>query len=402
MNILTKITNLGVSEHLNQYTIKRIRIVNQISFYVFILSLFTLTTTFLIDFPRITAVFFLPFTILSPLSPILNKMGMTIASRIVPLCLSCAILMLQAIVFGPELNFQLFLIAVVGAPLLLFDKEIGDFKWMLALMPFAVWIYLEWHFIHNDAIIVLDPDAIYWQRLFNHLMLFSIIFFMFFTFTKQNNKQIRNIELQRLAIETLLREIHHRVKNNLQVITSLLALQAMGIKEKKVKNLFHDLQHRIQSMALSHEMLYQTEDLQRINYEEYIRKLTTGLINSMKITEKTVDVQLNIKNVFLNIDTATPLGLIINEVVTNSLKYAFQDNSGCITINLKKLEYPNFLLEIGDNGVGYTDTKIQKNAKSLGLSLIQKLTLQLKGAVVKDNSKKGTHYIINFQEIKSN
>ena len=170
---------------------------------------------------------------------------------------------------------------------------------------------------------------------------------------------------------------------------------------EKKKNLFKDLQNRIQSMALSHEMLYQTDDLQRINYEDYIRKLISGLVNSIKVTENMVDIDLNIKDVYLNIDTATPLGLNINEVVTNSLKYAFKNKGGTISVNIKKLDYPYFVLEIGDNGIGFTENQPLEKPHSLGLTLIQKLTLQLKGTISRDHSKTGTNYLIKFQEIST-
>lgn len=200
---------------------------------------------------------------------------------------------------------------------------------------------------------------------------------------------------------TLLKEIHHRVKNNLQVITSLLSLQSSFIQEEKTKNLFKQSQYRINSMAIIHEMLYQSNDLRRINYDDYLRQLVSALIISMRGSESRITMDVNAKDVLLNIDTSIPLGLLINEIVTNSLKYAFkQTDSGVISIEIQKLAYPNFVLLIGDNGEGYTKPEKVTNRKPLGLKLIDKLAKQLKGSVDRDFSLKGTHYVIRFQEIE--
>lgn len=399
MSVFTKITNLGVAKLLNEDTIKKVRIVNQISLFLLTLSTFMLATAIISDFPRIAILLFIPVTLIILLPLVLNKMEKTITSRVVLLCGANGILLVQSIVYGPELHIHFFLVACVGGPLLLFNGEIGLFKWVLVFLAFLLWIYLEWHFAHNAPLISIDSSSLYWPRLTNDLLLLVVVLFMFYTFTQQSNKQIKNIEQQRLAIEILLKEIHHRVKNNLQVITSLLALQSIGIKEKKIKNLFSDLQNRVISMALSHEMLYQTDDLQRIDYKAYIKKLVDGLIGSMKEHNNEIEVKLDIKEIFLNIDTSIPLGLIINELVTNSLKYAFEGNGGIISIHIKKLNDQHFLLEIGDDGVGFADIENMGKKSSLGLTLVQKLTQQLRGNIEKDTSKKGTNYIINFQEI---
>ncbi len=199
----------------------------------------------------------------------------------------------------------------------------------------------------------------------------------------------------------LLREIHHRVKNNLQIITSLLSLQSSFIDDEKTKALFRYSQYRINSMALIHEMLYQTKDISKINYHDYLQKLVSGLITTMKGGENGVKLELDVQDIHLNIDTSIPLGLMINEIVTNSLKYGFKDiEEGILTIHIEKLKYPNFILRIGDNGPGFSSKINFRNTNSLGLKLIHKLVIQLRGNIEKDNSRRGTHYIISFQEIE--
>ncbi|WP_276165314.1 sensor histidine kinase [Zobellia alginiliquefaciens] len=233
------------------------------------------------------------------------------------------------------------------------------------------------------------------------IILFLCIIYMLYkknTYIDSLNQTIKSRLNER---DTLLKEIHHRVKNNLQVITSLLSLQSSFIKDDKIKGLFRYSQYRINSMAIIHEMLYRSKDLSRINYGDYVKQLATTLIASMKGSDKKIDLHIEAEELHLNLDTSVPLGLMVNEIITNSLKYGFKNkDEGTISIKFEKLKYPNFLLHIGDNGTGFSDEIDFRNTKSLGLKLIHMLTLQLKGTIEKDNTENGTHYIITFQEIE--
>lgn len=212
----------------------------------------------------------------------------------------------------------------------------------------------------------------------------------------------KNKELNGLISEkdVLFKEIHHRVKNNLQVITSLLSLQASFIDDDSYKALFRYSQYRINSMAMIHEMLYQSEDVSKINHSQYIEKLVKGLIYSMKGSENNITLKIDIPKIFLNIDTSIPLGLLINEIVTNALKYGIKGkNEGTIHVRMIKHNSDNYELQIGDDGEGYPADVNWRNASSLGLVLIHKLAIQLRGNIEKDNSKKGTHYLLHFKEV---
>ncbi|OWW26251.1 hypothetical protein B4Q04_00775 [Zobellia sp. OII3] len=233
------------------------------------------------------------------------------------------------------------------------------------------------------------------------LLLLLGIVYMLYKKNRQVNTLNRIVTQQLNERNTLLKEIHHRVKNNLQVITSLLSLQSSFINDEKIKALFRYSQYRINSMAIIHEMLYKSNDLNRIDYGRYVNQLATTLIASMKGRKKEIDLKLEAEELHLNLDTSVPLGLMINEIITNSLKYGFKNkDKGLITIKFEKAQYPNYLLHIGDNGSGFSETVNFRNTKSLGLKLIHMLTLQLKGNIEKDNSEEGTHYIITFQEIE--
>lgn len=200
--------------------------------------------------------------------------------------------------------------------------------------------------------------------------------------------------------ETLLKEVHHRVKNNLQTVSSLLSLQARNVPDADTKSLLKSSQNRVISMAMVHEMLYMREDISKIGYKSYVQELAEYLVRSIKGTSSNITLDIDIPDVKLNIDTAIPLGLLINEAITNALKYGIVDDSqGHIFIKLRKGDHDEYLLNIGDTGVGYSETINHKTTKSLGLKLIHNLARQLRGSIVRDITRKGTHYIVKFKEI---
>lgn len=202
--------------------------------------------------------------------------------------------------------------------------------------------------------------------------------------------------------ELLLTEIHHRVKNNLQIITSLLNLQSNSIDDAKIKSIFEISLHRVNSMALVHELLYQSKNFSQINYGNYLKQLSLPLIDSMKPVGSKISLIIEADDISLNINTSIPLGLLINEIITNSLKHGFGvGQSGEIYIKLYNDDDSNFRLCIGDNGIGYDNNFNIEDAGSLGLQLIDSLTEQLSGTISRDCSSKGTHFCIKFKEAPS-
>lgn len=200
--------------------------------------------------------------------------------------------------------------------------------------------------------------------------------------------------------EILLKEIHHRVKNNLQIITSLLNLQTNNIEDEKVKAILFQSKTRIESMCKVHEMLYGSKNLSSINYGVYLKDLLSKLIVNAKGEANQISLQLDVHNLFLNINTAIPLGLLINELVTNSLKYAFPENiKGVITIKINSINDLQYELIYGDDGIGYAPEITFKDSHSLGFQLIESLTEQLNGVIKRNFSKKGTHYSLIFEKL---
>ncbi|MEW6469239.1 MAG: PAS domain S-box protein [Bacteroidota bacterium] len=197
--------------------------------------------------------------------------------------------------------------------------------------------------------------------------------------------------------EVLLKEVHHRVKNNLQVISSILNLQSSYVKDKNTLAMLKESQNRIKSMAFIHESLYQTKDFSRINFSEYVSNLTQNLVHSYEVMEGKIELDLDIDPIFLNLDQSIPCGLIINELISNSLKYAFRGRKrGKITVRIKSRGERISML-ISDNGVGLPKKVDFRNTDSLGLQLVVTLTEQIGGAIKLDR-KKGTKFAISFKQ----
>lgn len=199
--------------------------------------------------------------------------------------------------------------------------------------------------------------------------------------------------------EILLKEIHHRVKNNLMIISSLLNLQSKYIKDKTALKVFKESQNRAKSMALIHEYLYRSTDLKRINFGDYIRVLTIELFHTYTIDPSQITLNLNIENIMVDIDIAVPLGLIVNELVTNSMRHAFPGNK-CGKINIEFYHSDNkFTLIVSDNGIGFPEDLNFENTDSLGLQLVNSLTNQIHGTIKLEDGR-GTEFKIIFKELK--
>jgi PAS domain S-box-containing protein len=213
----------------------------------------------------------------------------------------------------------------------------------------------------------------------------------------ENKKSQDLIKKSLLEKEMLLKEIHHRVKNNLMVISSLLSLQSRYIKDEVSKSIFKESQNRARSMALIHELLYRSSDLKRINFGDYIKTLTNELFRMYVTDPDRIKLNINVEDVMLDINTAIPLGLIVNELVSNSMKHAFpNDRKGKIDIEFK-LEDGIYSMIVSDNGVGFPKDYDLEVSDSLGLRIVNSLTEQIDGQIELEREN-GTRYIIKFEE----
>lgn len=196
--------------------------------------------------------------------------------------------------------------------------------------------------------------------------------------------------------EALLKEIHHRVKNNLQVVSSLLGLQSRVVTDPEMRRMFQESQDRIHSMALLHESLYQSHNLSQIDFPEYIRQLAAHLFHSYGVAAERIHLRTDLDSLSLHLDAAVPCGLIINELISNSLKYAFPDGrEGEIRIELHDHADGMARLIVADNGVGLKADVDWVNTRSLGLRLVRTLAEQL-GAKIEVHSTAGLEVRLAF------
>lgn len=234
-------------------------------------------------------------------------------------------------------------------------------------------------------------------------VLLAITSFWLLLRSKKTEKEvaIKNTELAKLLDQKklLLKEIHHRVKNNLQTVSSLLNLQTRASDNQVVRKAMVEGQTRLKSISLLHQKLYQHEQLTKIEMDDYINDLARYIIKNFNNLNKRIELKTNAKDVVLDLDTAIPLGLILNELITNSIKYSFAEvDEGEIEISLKKLaEENNYELKVSDNGEGLPQNLDIETLPSMGLKLVKSLSRQIHGSfeTLVDNK---AHFIVKFKE----
>jgi PAS domain S-box-containing protein len=213
---------------------------------------------------------------------------------------------------------------------------------------------------------------------------------------KQTEEHLRSSLKEK---EVLLREIHHRVKNNLQVITSLLSLQAEYLTDEVMTRIMRESQHRVRSMALVHEKIYQSHNLAEVDFGDYTRELVSQLFRSYGAKQDSIRMNLRADSVSLGVDRAIPCGIILNELVTNSLKYAFPGGrTGNIDIELKSIAAGLIRLIVRDDGVGFPKDFDMQKSNSLGLTLVHMLVDQVRGELTVSPQPAGVEMILTFRK----
>jgi PAS domain S-box-containing protein len=212
---------------------------------------------------------------------------------------------------------------------------------------------------------------------------------------KQAEEQIKTSLKEK---EILLQEIHHRAKNNMQIISSLLKLQVSSSKDKKVEDALKESHGRVQAMSLVHETLYDTESMASIDFRSYISRLSQTVFQSYGISREQVELKIEAENISFRIDQLSHIGLLINELVSNSLKYAFPGNrKGEIVIRLRKIDQDEIELMVGDNGLGMPEDLDWRNTETLGLQLVTTLAEEQLDGTLNLNRVNGTHFNIRFK-----
>jgi two-component sensor histidine kinase len=279
----------------------------------------------------------------------------------------------------------------------LIKRSYGNF-WFVVIVTTVLFFYvmnkISYRFINE-----LNDENI---TEFNVLFLFFTIIILGGVFGRMINKTNEDIKLAKLEIEkrndektVMLKEIHHRVKNNLQVVNSLLSIQARGVDDVEIKSMFKAAQSRVFTMARLHEKIYNTKDLKNINVKEYFKLLVHDLVRSYSL-EKNIAIDLQIDFFYMSIDSLLPLSLIINELISNSIKHAFKDSKpGKITVKLFQFENNSCKLIVADNGKA-ADYAILSHYNSTGVTLIKSFVKQLNGKIEVLQTTKGTVFEISF------
>ena len=218
----------------------------------------------------------------------------------------------------------------------------------------------------------------------------------FYLYRKLNQNKLK-VEEQSLQLTTLMKELHHRVKNNLAIVSSLLSMQSNRLEDKNAAKAVKEGQMRVQAMSLIHQRLYQTDDVSTVNIKEYFTELAESLMQAYGYSPDDFDLTIEVENPALDVDLAIPLGLIVNELITNSFKYAYQG-----------IEHPSLLiyfkndreitLKIQDNGIGIDEELVGKKSNSFGQKLIKGLSKQIKGEYKFENNQ-GTYFELKIPRI---
>ena len=238
------------------------------------------------------------------------------------------------------------------------------------------------------------------------LLGFSFVLFRLFKARTKTNALLEQVNQKLYSKNTenelLLKEIHHRVKNNLQVLSSLLHLQSRHIKDEAALDAVREGQNRVEAMGLIHQKLYMGENLTAVDMPDYLKNLADTILDSFGIEDNSIQIVCNIQPLFFDVDTAIPMGLIINELVTNALKYGFPKNTtnGIISLSLHVDTANKLCLKVADNGVGKADAPQLKNSTSFGTNLVQLLSKKLKGKLEVLSVEKGYATLIRFDEYK--
>lgn len=343
------------------------------------------------------------YTVLVSMVFLLNKFNLHLVSRLWYILLVNLGLGFNSVLFGLDTGVHYFYYVSASLPFVIFgptEKVARVFSVILSIICYSL---LQFRIIETHSNLPSNEASVFYYISATTSFAWTMINFLYlarinnraFDEIKEQNKVINEALNQR---EVLLKEVHHRVKNNLQIITSLLNIQSDKVGNNEViKSEFQQISNRVRSIAYVHESLYNSDDFSKIDLRAYIPKIVEELLqlNEQNGNQQSVDYQLD--ELLLDLERAVPLGLIINEMVTNSIKYGSAQNDLFIKIILSKAE-DSFVLTVSDNGRGFDYNALVNNNTSLGLFLIQELTTQIGGEVVCESNGEGTKYMLQFSQ----
>lgn len=398
--LLQKIQLLGLSDESDEYLIQIIRLLNTVTLVTIgfglgyiIISLFSVQFTF--------SLVVLCNSILVSIVFLLNHKKKFIASRLYFLVLVNLGLATNCFILGRESGIHFFYVVSASLPFIFFKHS--ELKFIIPSVSLSLVFFIIFQF---DLIAYS-----YFQNLANQELIYNVslistfcwTLFNFYYIAHRNHNSLVAINEKNSTIKNalaqksiLLNEVHHRVKNNLQIIISLLYLQSQKTDDNKIKQMFEDFSHRLRSISSVHELLYSTNDFSKITVKTYIEKLIDDIQVAQQNNEISTSIDCDIEDISISLEDGIPLGLIVNEIVTNSLKYGIVNNSVNIKIQLTE---KNGLIDIvlQDSGRGFDYNEQLNNSKSLGLFLVNGLAEQIGGEITTDISDKGSIYHIRFE-----
>jgi two-component system, sensor histidine kinase PdtaS len=393
---LDKILHLGIpSSGLSLYEVKIRKLFNGLSFVGFFIAIVHILTVYGMDF--YAPLFHGIWGVLCIAGLIIHYLGSFKIARFL-VCFSIIVLggMASARI-GQELYPHIASLGIMVGTFIFFDVK-KEWKYILFLLLVGVSMYaiVETDWYKNDEIVVDNPYA---MRLFTLVgtvvfVAFEITFLLRLSWLNENyiNTELvkTNEQLEESLEEKkiLLQEVHHRVKNNFQVILSLIKLQTEDVTDAKSKSIFFEIRNRLSAIALMHEMMYKSDQLYRINFTTYIENLAKTITEASS-DNASVDVQVNSAVEFISNESIIPIALILNELFSNSFKHAFKESTDDkkIVVKIESLGKDKIKINYSDNGTWKDST-----TKSFGLDLINMLVDQLSGDIKRNESESGTYY----------
>lgn len=396
-NLFQQFISIGVRDYLPEEAVGKLKMVN-----LFILQSVLFCTPYYIGlfisgYLELASIFVIV-QLLFIFSWIANRNGYFNTSKILIILTTNYAVLTMNFAFGRESGFLFYYFT---APLIIFSLfHYRQTFYVVFGLVLYISSYIVGEVAHStglQALFEVNDTTEIWLHYLNSFGAFSYLILLTIGFSKEHYRSLKKLndhrkELERLLREknTLLSETHHRVKNNMAVISGLLDLQMMYNDQPELQELLNSSKSRIKSMSLVHESLYHQEDLGQIDFKEYISRIVHEIESSYK-TNPNITVHTAIEQVHFNLQTSVPLGLIINEVLTNAFKHAFKEkDSGEIHIELSK-KNDSFLLRIIDNGSGIKNS----SANSMGFTLIDALAKQIEGSY-HFNSSEGTIFELRF------
>lgn len=419
--LLTKIVSIGITNNTPVENKRKISIVNRLTLLFSFVGLLFVPIFHLFGYNEACSFLFL-FVFLFSIVLLLNSLQKYSLAKVFFITISFASIYFFRAILGPNFYVELILLSGISVPFVLTSKSENYLHMLGLILGLSGFLLFSFTSLSNSFALQPANEDLKYPILLTAFLIPSLVLGQFKkdqanyegrikarsdTIQKKNwelkesnlliissNAELKEVIHER---EVLMKEIHHRVKNNLQIITSLLGLQVNLIEGDDVKESFKSLQNRVNTMALAHELLYHSDNVATIKFAPFTSQLINRMLRILHNESNKTEVEQNIPDLNLNMNTAIPYGLLINEIISNALKHSQCSAEEKIYVKIESKEEDQYTLHIGDHGKGFPNEINFESSNSLGLLMIHNLVKQLKGSI-EMTPEKGTHYIIRFKQ----